>query len=362
MQAPRNLRKLVSDPFAYLIFLLALALFSAAYQFSVPFSFTAAGPFTSLFLHGVYYKEFDKVVRFRWTDGYARVLIRDWGAGHEASLHLRVTRWQPNDRISDLTVFVNDVELAEPQAAGQGWQEYALPITDPKYLTSDDLRIRLESDTFSPKAEIPGSADKRYLGVQLDRIEMWPLVRQGGNWRQVNYPVWDPFVLPPPRVVFSLAGSILLFYLGLVLFRVPRRPAFAVSAAAALGAAAILIFARPFLPIFATQALIVMAVSVVLGLGLRAVLPRFMAWGGVDAPASEINLLALIFAFGFLVKTAFLWYPQMISFDLLYHVHRVQYIMEGNLFWSIPSAFNEFGGQAVPYLPSFYLFLAPFAR
>ncbi len=360
----RILRALLLDPFFFAGLAFALSAVVLAYQFRYPFFLDVGGPIDRPLLVWVHDPQLDKQtgIRYRWTTGGSELYIRDWGAGNPLELRVRVTRWQPPDRIADLTLYVNGLEFGEPQASGQGWQEYALPVTDPKFLASDGLRVKFETDTFIPKNEIPGNPDPRRLGIQLDSINLIPMQKEGEGWRAVSGLVWSPFKQPPFDLSLYFVGSALALYLGTSLFGIRRHYALASSFAFSICAAIALVWVRPYITLFADTFFFSLVASIFVGTLARAVIPRFFAWGGVQASESDINLLALLFAFAFLIKLDMLLYPQTISFDLLYHVHRLASVMEGNIFWSIPSGKNEFGGQPVPYLPSFYIFLAPFTK
>jgi hypothetical protein len=335
-----------------------------ACQFRMPFSVAVGGPIDGPLLSSFHDPEVDNSTgtRFRWTTGASEFVVRDWGGGNPVDLHVRVSRWQPNGGIADLTIYVNGVELAEPQASGQGWQEYSLPITDDKFLSSDDLRVKFESDTFVPKEELPGSKDPRRLGIQISSIKLNPLQSQGAVWRPAAGLVWSPTRTPPLDLALYFIASALALYVGAAALKFPSQVAFLVSVLFSICTAMALVWARPYITIFAETFFVILVVSIGLGLLARAIVPRFFVWGGVRARGWEFNTLSAIFAFAFLIKMAMLLYPQTISFDLLYHAHRLMGVMTGNLFWSIPSGKNEFGGQAVPYSPSLYLFLTPFAR
>ncbi len=350
--------------YLYAVLGLALLAILLAYQFRLPFAIDVGGPIDGPFLAGFHDPQVEKPARihYRWTKGNGQIVLRDWGAGNPVELRVRLTRWNPTTQISDLTLYVNGIEFAEPAAAGQGWQEYVLPITGPQFLASDDLRVRFESDTFIPQKQIPGNPDPRVLGVQISSIRLLPLQNDNGEWRAVDGLVWSPFRLPPLDLTLYFIGSSLLVYLGLVIFKIPRRAALLFTALLALGAAAALVWVRPYLTLFADTFFLCLLASLAAGLLARALVPRFFAWGGLHATDLHINLLALLFALAFLLKLCMLLYPQTISFDLLYHIHRVQFVLNGKFFWSIESGKNEFGGQLVPYSPSFYIFLMPFAN
>ncbi|MGB8648290.1 MAG: hypothetical protein WCF84_23840 [Anaerolineae bacterium] len=363
----KQLKSLLLDPYLIGALLLALLAIILAYQFRYPFSIQVGGPIDGPLLSHIHAPQIEKPIPtqripMRWTTGDSELLLSDWGAGNPLELQVSLSRWQPDNGIADLTLEVNGQEFDKPQAAGQGRQDYKLPITDPQFLQSNNLSVKFLSDTFNPSKTIPGSKDDRNLGIELYSIKLTPLQEVSGQWRAVDGLVWAPFKLPPLRTSLAFIGSALALYLGMVLFKIPRRLAFGVVAIATIAAAIGLVWVRPYLTLFAVPFFELLVLSILIGLFARLIVPRLLAWGGIRPVAWELDLLALLFAFAFLVKIVFLLYPQTISFDLLYHAHRLQWVMEGTLFWSIPSGANEFGGKDVPYLPSYYLFLAPFAR
>lgn len=351
------------DPYLYAVLLLSWIALFASYQFRLPFFIDIGGQIDRPLLVWVHDPQFDPGLnlRYRWTTGGTEIVLPGWGRGSPVELRLRVTRWMPDNHISDLTVYVNGLPFAEPAASGQGWQEYSLPVTDPQFLASDDLRIKLETDTFVPKTDIPGATDPRRLGVQLDSVGLVPLEPAGGGWRAATGLAFSPFRLPPTEFTLSLVASALVLYLTLVAFRRPRAAAFVVSTGFSIAVAIGLVLARPYVALFGSTFFSILLGGVAAALVARWLAPRLFAWGGVRAPELDLDLLSLLFALAVVVKLSFLLYPQTISYDLLYHIHRLEDVLRGTLFWSIPSGKNEFGGQPVPYLPSYYLFLAPFA-
>lgn len=335
-----------------------------AYQFRLPFSVDVGGRIDRPLLVWVHDPEIEKSTgtRFRWTTGGSELYLRDWGAGNPSELEVRLTRWRPDNGIADLTMYVNGQEFATPQASGQGWQEYSLPIAEDKFLGSDDLDIKFETDTFIPKDQVPGSQDPRRLGIQISSIKLTPLNFERGKLRPAASLVWNANRLPPLDLSFYFIASALVLYIGLALFGIPRLYASIASILFSISTAVALVLVRPYLALFADTFLVLLVASFLLGALARLAARKFLAWGGIRPRVWDINLLSLMFAFSFLIKMGMLLYPQTISFDLLYHVHRLTGVMEGTLFWSIPSGKNEFGGQPVPYSPSFYLFLAPFTK
>ncbi|HEY6041225.1 MAG TPA: hypothetical protein VIX58_03770, partial [Anaerolineae bacterium] len=349
------------DKYLYATLFCAWLAVMLAYQFRFPLNVDVGGPIDRPLLSWVHDPQLDKDITYRWTTGRSELVLPEWGRDNPVEVSIRVTRWRPNDKIADLTLYINELEFAEPNAVGQGWQEYTLPVTQAQFLSNDEFRVTLETDTFIPKAEVPNSPDPRKLGIQLDTIRVLPMIQESGQWRAVNGLVFTPLKLPPSGFALEFVLSALAIYLTLTWFKIPGVHAFVGLAIVSAGAAVALVWARPYLTLFGDTFVTVLLGGIVLAFVARWTSVRFFKWGKIGASDLEVNGLALLFGLAFVSKLAFLLYPQTISFDLWYHVHRLQDVMRGVLFWSIPSGKNEFGGQPVPYLPSYYLFLAPFA-
>ena len=334
-----------------------------AYQFRLPFSLNVGGPIDRPLLVWVHDPQLDKAagIRYRWTTGGSEMYIRDWGAGNPVALRVRVTRYKPPDGIAALTLYINGLEFARPEASGQGWQEYTLQVTDPKFLASDDLRVKFVTDTFVPKDEMPDSKDPRRLGVQLDSISLSPLPDADGGLDVIKALHFSPAKFPPADLTLFFVGSVLALYLALACLRISSSLSLLGSAGLSVGAAVALVWVRPYVTLFAETFFLTMLAAAVLTMVARAVTPLFFEWGGVYASERDLTLLALMFGLAFLIKLDFLLYPQTISFDLLYHVHRLQGLLQGIVYWTHQSTRDILGGQQVPYQPSLYIFLTPLA-
>ena len=359
-----SLKALWRDKQLWFALLLALGGVILAYQIRIPFTLDVGGQTDRILWSWVHDPVFDKATqtRYRWTTGGTELDLRGWGANNPVEIRFRAARGQPQNHIAALTLYVNDVPIAELPADTPDWHEYVVQVTQPRALANADLRIRFESDTFVPRDANPESADRRRLGVKLDSLSVSPLRQANGAWQSVNTFLFSPTALPPLELALGFVGCAFVIYLLLFLFAMPRPLPFVGAALYTIAATLALILERPYVTLFAFDFLAILAGGVIAALCARWLVQRLFRWGGVTAPSFDLNLLALIFAFAFVVKMAMLLYPQTISFDLLYHIHRLQDVMGGLLFWSIPSGKNEFGGQPVPYLPSYYLFLSPFAQ
>lgn len=359
-----RLKKFVLDAQLWLALLLAFVALWLAYQIRVPLALDIGGQTDRVLLSWVFDPVIDKPTqtRYRWTTGGTELDLRAWGAHNPVELELRANRAHPHDRIAALTILVNDVEIATLPKQSRAWETYTLQITDPRALASDDLRIQFASDTYVPRDELPDSNDARRLGVMLDSVVLRPLVHTQSGWQAVNTFTLAPLQFPPLNFTLTFLGCVVLIYAGMSVFAMPRPLPLLASVGFAFAVSGALVLARPYITLFATEMLLVLGAGLLAGVIARWGARTMFRWGGIGVTDFDVNVLALLFAFAFVIKMAMLLYPQTISFDLLYHIHRLQDVMGGLVFWSIPSGKNEFGGQAVPYLPSFYLFLAPLAQ
>jgi hypothetical protein len=359
-----RLKSFFTDWQLWLALLLAMFALWLAYQIRIPFALDIGGQTDRVLLSWVFDPVIDRATqtRYRWTTGGTELDLRAWGAHNPVELEFRAARAHPQDRIAALTIFVNDVEVAALPKQSRAWETYTLPITDSRALANDDLQIRFASDTYVPRDELPESNDARRLGILLDTVILRPLVENENGWRAVNGFTIAPLKFPPPGLTLTFLGGVFILYAGMVVFAMPRPLPLLAAAGFAIAVSAALVLARPYVTLFATDMLLILGAGLAAGAIARWGARKMFRWGGSVVPNFDVNVLALLFAFAFVVKMAMLLYPHTISFDLLYHIHRLEDVMRGLLFWSIPSGKNEFGGQAVPYLPSFYLFLAPLAQ
>ena len=180
---------------------------------------------------------------------------------------------------------------------------------------------------------VPGPGDARSLGVMLDDIAVMPA---GVVW-------------PPLRAVIdSGAGAAAL---GGALGLLAGWPA-AATATALLAAGQGAIVARGFAPYAGyPDAAAALAVWIAAGLALAAIWMRRRGAG----PAARF--VAAFSAGTLLLKLLVLLHPEMPVGDAMFHAHRFQGVLAGNLFFTSIAP----GGYTFPYPPGFYLFAAPFA-
>jgi hypothetical protein len=161
-------------------------------------------------------------------------------------------------------------------------------------------------------------------------------------------------------VLLALTLAIIFLYLFALALGMPRRWSTLVGIATITTLGLLLAFARPYITIFALQLAIVVFVIGVFTMIAKGLAERAYRHTGLEVQPTELMALALLFAFALGVKFCGSVYPQTISSDITYHIHRLEYVAQGRLFWSNPS--DLFGNQLGPYAPTPYLVLLPLAR
>lgn len=124
-------------------------------------------------LGGFYHKERDPdTTDFRWTGQTAQIALPPLEAGRGMVVTLRMASPRPEGALSsNVSLYLNGVLLDELQP-GQEFETYRIrvPASFLDDLWRDTLILRLESDTWNPKA-MGVSEDERDLGVMLDWLE-----------------------------------------------------------------------------------------------------------------------------------------------------------------------------------------------
>ncbi len=80
---------------------------------------------------------------------------------------------------------------------------------------------------------------------------------------------------------------------------------------------------------------------------------------GIETDRTTLNRLGLIVLGLFILKAVGSFYPQMYIIDQIFHLHRLEFVEEGNLFFVTRS--REFGSLETVYPPALYVFLSPLA-
>jgi|GEM_PF-1312918 len=396
------------DPLLLVLLLLTLLLVSASFQAQRALAIAVGQqPPDLVYLDGVYEVETSAGRPFRWTRAEAGLHIPGLGqAPYRLDLTMAAPRFSPGPE-PHLRVRAGGQTLLDAPV-GPAVQVYTL-LVPPEVLRGGDLELLLQSDAFTPTRFLCSIGPD--WGRELDRGELSAGLRDqlqqngigltpqavvkvkqaGNNWTIVDgaaryfvrsedqtlnvYAIADPrqlgvvlqrvevrpaggLVRPAPGVLLGSALAVLLVVLLARRLGWARWAALGAGAAAALALAAALAWARPLLTPGLPNvplALVCAWAAVVL---FQGPVRRLWARSGAAVGPRAERLLWTVVAFFFVVRLAGILHPAMETFDLCFHLNRMQEVMRGKLLLTIIS--REWGSQETLYLPSVYLLVAPF--
>ncbi|MDQ2807759.1 MAG: hypothetical protein M3Z04_12755 [Chloroflexota bacterium] len=353
----RELRALgatLRSPAPYAVFALALLILTLAYQVR-PSYHLAPGKTDGAFWSHINDRETDPNTQqtYRWTTAASTLLLPGVGRG-DYLLRLDLSGARPPGQPGPFfwPTYMADVSVASTSPvlpAHRTVLEYHLtadhvqtPTTSPLQsidtMPDGNLRVTLHTgNPFSP----PG--DPRTLGVVVYSVDVIP---EGSGW-----------VLPPLGTVLPLALAAAL--LALVLGLLGWGPA-GVRAGGLVGAVAVAgfllgdrLFLTPLAGLLPVLLLGAGGLLLVLGPLWRALYRA----GGIAWPACEQRGLLGLFAATWLIRLAGQLHPQIAIIDLIFHQHRFQSVLDGQLLFQIQS--DEWGGRYTFYLPTPYVLMLP---
>jgi hypothetical protein len=280
---------------------------------------------------GVYSPEREEAsgLTFAWTG--ADVVLRlpglDRGKSWRLDLRVRGGRPVPADN-PDLTVLADGVELATHHTSS-AFED--IRVTIPARGDRRGLTVGLRSS----KTFVPGPSDPRPLGVVLDRLTLAP----------------EGIVLVPRLALYASSGSSAAMGAALALVGVTAGSA--IGGAVLLSAGAAAVIARGFGP-FTSYPDTVVAVGVWIALALAGLSLGVQYWR--RQPLRNTARFAAVFSAGALfLKLLVLLHPNMPVGDAMFHAHRFQGVLGGNLYFTSIAP----GGYAFPYPPGLYVVAAP---
>lgn len=271
---------------------------------------------------------------YRWTRGAGEIVLP--GIGRTAAM---VTLTMAGGANPDpaVVVLANGGTLGRVRLSPD-FAEYSFPIPAP-YLTTGNLTLTIQAATF----RAPG--DRRDLGVLVSRVRVQP---EGGLTR------------PPARTALALWGTAVLLMLAFLAVGLRGAEAGALAALAALGFGVLLVRDRLFIALGAPAWLRVAAGSLLLAVALRLVVPPLLRRLGIAGGAVAARWLLAAVLGVFAVRLGGLYHPAMIVSDLVFHVHRMEDVLQRRIWYQeIPAIYDQ--NRPVPYLPGAYLLFAPFA-
>lgn len=354
---PAPFRRWFSDEFApvartlgarsvLLVLLLMLPALTLVYQSSPTRRIEIGAPRDSVYLTGFFDREHDPIggFDFRWTGGEAAVVVPA-APGKGWTMTLRLNGARPEGLPPPVVTLLVDGRLVAQFETFPGPKEYTFRFErDP--LPPANLTVTLRSDsTFDP----PSPDDNRPLGVALDGATLVPDGR-GSSWP----PLW-----PPPLHALTVLALLVGVAATLGRLGLPHRAVallMAIGLAASLGGHVL----QPDLTAFYLRSLLLVTVTLfALLLGLRPLVRRLFAAGGVALTPRQEQALLGIFAFGAAVHLAGVFLPGFLAHDTGFQLNRLREVLSGKLLLTALS--SEWGVRRTPYPPALYVILAPFA-
>lgn len=283
-------------------------------------------------VYGFYSAERDNAsgLTFAWTGAEAGIRLPGLDRRVPWTLTLRARGARPDPRSNPvLTFFADGIQLQTHQTT-TGFEDLSVVVPARPERRGAAILIRTSS-TF-----VPSTADRRQLGVLVDVLELTP----------------NGLVLPQSEVIGAamLSGAAL----GGAVATLGVTAGSAIGAAVLLSAGQAAVLAHGFgpytnFPRIAVRLSLSVAVVLVLIAGYRR-------WRRL--PLRNTARFAVAFAGGAcLLRLLVLLHPDMPIGDALFHAHRFQDVLAGNLYFTSIAP----GGYAFPYPPGLYVAASPFA-
>jgi hypothetical protein len=270
---------------------------------------------------------------FVWTAARAIVVLPDLDRRDGWSCRARVRGARPaglpqpavsvsvDARAGTVVTATNDYQDVGVEVPAQGGADVTLAITS--------------IPTF-----VPGTGDRRELGVQVDRIACHPADRS--------------FALPPRGAMTTAAMTGAAFAAMLAAMRLTSWLALTGAIVVAAGLAVPLstgpaVYLRDYLDRVLRAGLVIPAAAVLLVIGLER-------WrrGRLSVAA---RLVVAVSAGMLLLKLVALLHPVKPLVDALFHAHRLEWVLDGRYYFTQPMP----DGVRFPYAIGLYVFASPWA-
>src|SRR4029079_12741037 len=245
-------------------------------------------------------------------------------------MRVRGARPSPADN-PDISIFADGVELLTHHTVSD-FEDLDIVIpAQPQHRRGLAIAIRT-SHTL-----VPGPSDSRALGVMLDRLALTP----------------SGAVLPPRA---ALAGAGLCSaWMGAAIALLGVTAGSAIGAAVLLSAGSAGVIARGFGP-FTTFPWAASRMALWIAIAL-VVLSLFVQRVRGESLRNTAKFAAAFSASALLLKLLVLLHPDMRIGDALFHAHRFERVLAGDLYFTSVAP----GGYSFPYPPGFYLFASLFS-
>ncbi|MCL5256402.1 MAG: hypothetical protein M1319_01220 [Chloroflexi bacterium] len=318
----------------YPVLALGLCLMAAGYQFRGAYPLDIGGIFDGPYVADFNAVESSPEMNFRWSKASSTISFPGIGQD-DYEVTIKLVGYRPSPPPPKVEFFANGHSLGIKQTSGV---PETITLRVPRaYVASGDLDLLLKSDTFRPEG------DARDLGVSVDQITVQP--------------VGNGIVLPStgqviPLLVIILVGALLALRLG-----GSRRVALFVAILLGLAFAILIVFARLWLSVFTDQLLVTFIAAYMVLAITSLIVELWYKRSGVLLAAGARNALLSVFAILFVVRLGGQLYPQNFVMDAVFHVHRLEQVLSGSIYFTIVS--GEWGGHSTFYLPTAYLLMAP---
>lgn len=283
-------------------------------------------------LSGVHSPERDDAsgLTFAWTGADAVLRLPGLDRGRNWTLDVRVRGGRPVPADNPgVTIVADGVTLATLQTS-TAFQDIRLAI--PARPGRRGLTVGLRSS----KTFVPGAGDPRPLGVLLDRLSLAP----------------DGVVLVPRPALY--ASSVSSAAMGAAIALLGVTAGSAIGGAVLLSAGAAAVIARGFGP-FTDYPDRVIALGIWIALALAGLSLAFQ-YG--RRPLRNTGRFAAAFsASALFLKLLVLLHPNLPVGDAMFHAHRFQGVLGGNLYFTSTAP----GGYSFPYPPGLYVFASLFS-
>ncbi len=268
---------------------------------------------------------------FAWTGSNMGIRLPDLDRRREWNLSVRVRAARENPATNPTLSFHADgLQLSTHPTTAQFDTIHVLIPRRPQRPRGAVLRMDVSSTV------VPGPADTRALGVMLDEVTIAP----------------NGVVMPPLDALVGAALAVAALN-GAMALLIPVSAGAAFALVVSIGQAAML--ARGFGPYTAYPGAAA-RVGICVGLG-TALVATLALRGGARLPAAA-RFVTAFSAGGLFLKLLVLLHPQMPVGDAMFHAHRFQGVLAGNLYFTSIAP----GNYTFPYPPGFYLFAAAFSK
>lgn len=268
---------------------------------------------------------------FAWTGPDMTIRLPGLDRRRGWTMDVRTRAGRPDPASSPVLSFYADgLRVATHQSAAQFETVHVVIPSRPQRPRGAVLRMDVSTTV------VPGPSDARALGVMIDEMKIAPA---GVVW-------------PPMRAVAGAALGAAALSAAVALVAAP--PAAAVGALLVSVAQAAML-SRGFAP-YTDYPMAAARVAAWIALGVALV----SAWAcrGGARPLAATRFVVAFSAAALFLKLLVLLHPQMPVGDAMFHAHRFQGVLAGNLYFTSIAP----GNYTFPYPPGFYLFAAAFAQ